>query len=680
MKQVKLEGPGCYGCGARLQVSYPGGPGYLRPDVYELKRTHRQLGETLCGRCTELAHGKMVPAVGGNGGHGSGGQQEGYVMAEDLREQLKPLKLNKVLVVKLVDIADFNGSFLSKVRDLVGSNPIILVGTKVDLLPADTDLEAVADWVWEATVRKKLKPISLHVISSLTGAGLPSLAANIQRERQGRDVYVLGAANVGKSAFINALLAELATRDPAAAAARRKRPTESAMPGTTLGPIPINAFSGGGELFDTPGIHLHHRLASLLTPEELVMLTPRRRLRPVAPTIGTVDQTTAQENGAAPHTEMTAPDSENGASESNGSNLTPGDFVVLRPHPSCPPQAIFIAQVSASGVSETAGSEGGGTLLARPWMPKPVRRGPKMDLWNDPWGRKWVPYEGGMFELAPDDVIASWQSRAKAPEEGVPVPPLVAARVDELIRGGNLPAPAYPPWVDESGEIVSAKEWGGKVGVLAGEGSANMGDIVLSRGAVSSAEKGGSLQSEGIEGTTFFWGGVARVDVLQAPPGLRLFFYGPHTVTVHAVDSQEADAFYEANLFEKLTPPYKDRGANWDGLPYKKECNLYSEDDVRPAGDVVVSGLGWFAVGGAPGKRGRRGGSQSSSRGEVRLLVHTPRGVEVYLRPSMPVTETGAEWADRPDLDVELERPPIYYPRHEPVSRTQGVPSRQSAW
>lgn len=30
-----------------------------------------------------------------------------------------------------VDIVDFNGSFLTRVRDLVGSNPIILVVTKV---------------------------------------------------------------------------------------------------------------------------------------------------------------------------------------------------------------------------------------------------------------------------------------------------------------------------------------------------------------------------------------------------------------------------------------------------------------------------------------------------------------------------------------------------------------------
>jgi hypothetical protein len=38
----------------------------------------------------------------------------------------------------------------------------------------------------------------------------------------------------------------------------------------------------------------------------------------------------------------------------------------------------------------------------------------------------------------------------------------------------------------------------------------------------------------------------------------------------------------------------------------------------RPAGDVVVSGLGWIAVGGAPGKRSRRTGLEPTSRGEVR--------------------------------------------------------------
>ncbi len=43
-------------------------------------------------------------------------------------------------------------------------------------------------------------------VSSRTGEGVSGAVADIKRERRGRDVYVIGAANVGKSAFIRALV------------------------------------------------------------------------------------------------------------------------------------------------------------------------------------------------------------------------------------------------------------------------------------------------------------------------------------------------------------------------------------------------------------------------------------------------------------------------------------------
>ncbi|KAL2545494.1 CP-type G domain-containing protein [Forsythia ovata] len=55
------------------------------------------------------------------------------------------------------DTVDFNGSFLAHVRDLAGANPMILVVTKVDLLPKRTALNCVGDWVVEATMKKRLK-------------------------------------------------------------------------------------------------------------------------------------------------------------------------------------------------------------------------------------------------------------------------------------------------------------------------------------------------------------------------------------------------------------------------------------------------------------------------------------------------------------------------------------------
>nr|ABR16951.1 unknown [Picea sitchensis] len=268
--------PVCYGCGAPLQSVEVDGPGYVTLETYELKKKHRQLRSVLCGRCRLLSHGHMLTAVGGHGGY-SGGKQ--FISAEQLREKLSHLRHDKALIVKLVDIVDFNGSFLARVRDLVGANPIIMVATKVDLLPKGTDLSVVGDWIVEATMRKKLNVLSIHLTSSKSLSGFVGVVSEIQQQRKGRDVYVLGSANVGKSAFINALLKTMALKDFVAAAARRYKPIQSAVPGTTLGPIQIDAFHGEGKLYDTPGVHLHHRQAAVVHAEDLPLLAPQSRLK-----------------------------------------------------------------------------------------------------------------------------------------------------------------------------------------------------------------------------------------------------------------------------------------------------------------------------------------------------------------------------------------------------------------
>uniref|UniRef100_A0A1D1YUS0 Nitric oxide synthase 1 n=1 Tax=Anthurium amnicola TaxID=1678845 RepID=A0A1D1YUS0_9ARAE len=274
----------CYGCGAALQTAEPDAPGYVDPETYELKKRHRQLRTVICGRCRLLSHGHMITAVGGNGGY-PGGKQ--FVTAEELRDKLSHLRHEKALIVKLVDIVDFNGSFLARIRDLVGSNPIILVITKVDLLPKGTDLNCIGDWVAEATMKKKLNVTSIHLTSSKSLVGIAGVISEIQKEKK-------GAANVGKSAFINALLKMMAYKDPVAAAARKYKPMQSAVPGTTLGPIQIDAFQGG-KMFDTPGMHLHHRQAAVVHSADLPLLAPQSRLRgqsfPVIPGNRTCNET-----------------------------------------------------------------------------------------------------------------------------------------------------------------------------------------------------------------------------------------------------------------------------------------------------------------------------------------------------------------------------------------------------
>lgn len=239
----------CYGCGVRLQTSSRTAPGFVEQEQYLIKQRHRQLDRLLCERCHDLNHGKMVPGVQDLALRSDPGEVR-LATPEGLRGALAHVREERAVAVLLVDVLDASGYFLSRVRDLVGANPVVLIATKVDLLPTGTNEGAVLDWVVSLAAFKRLRVESAHLVSSKTGQGLSEAIGEVLRMRQGRDVYVLGAANVGKSAFVRAMLAQMASFssrhfDPAATGVGRYMPTESPMPGTTLGLIALRPFESG---------------------------------------------------------------------------------------------------------------------------------------------------------------------------------------------------------------------------------------------------------------------------------------------------------------------------------------------------------------------------------------------------------------------------------------------------
>ena len=95
-------------------------------------------------------------------------------------------------------------------RSVVGEdNTLILVGNKLDLLPSGIEQKRIERWVRAESRKARLPELhSVHLVSCKSGAGMPRLLDELKEmmSRRRLDAYVVGAANAGKSSFINHVL------------------------------------------------------------------------------------------------------------------------------------------------------------------------------------------------------------------------------------------------------------------------------------------------------------------------------------------------------------------------------------------------------------------------------------------------------------------------------------------
>ena len=116
-----------------------------------------------------------------------GMDQERLVTPEALRRQLEHLRDERAVVVLLVDCLDASATFLPRVRDIVGRNPVVLVGTKADLLPRGTDPCDVEEWLQSMAEFKRLTVAGVFLCSSRTGCvARPALRPPPLPTRRGR--------------------------------------------------------------------------------------------------------------------------------------------------------------------------------------------------------------------------------------------------------------------------------------------------------------------------------------------------------------------------------------------------------------------------------------------------------------------------------------------------------------
>lgn len=240
----------CVGCGAAIQTEDQQKPGYVPNSALSKEKI-------ICQRCFRIKHYNEVAQVSMDDG--------------DFIRILNGISSTKSLVIKVVDIFDFNGSWLKGLHRFVGNNPILLVGNKLDLLPQAINPNRLVNWMKYEAKQLGLKPVDVVLCSANKGTGLERLVEAMSKYQNQKDIYIVGATNVGKSTLINSLLKHYGEVD--------MELTTSRFPGTTLDMIEI-PIDDENSLFDTPGIINRDQIVHMVTPEDLKLISPEKRINP----------------------------------------------------------------------------------------------------------------------------------------------------------------------------------------------------------------------------------------------------------------------------------------------------------------------------------------------------------------------------------------------------------------
>jgi ribosome biogenesis GTPase A len=259
----------------------------------------------ICQRCFRLQqYGKVEESLR------PGWSDHELLTPDRFQSLLSVIKDSKAVVLCIIDIFDLKGSLLANLKSIAGPNPIVIAANKVDLLPTDASIGRLTNWIHaevkdycgllsprdtheNSRYREKdndeagiLRRSNVHLVSCQSGYGIESLMRSItgMAAEHGGVIYVMGAANVGKSSFINRLLDTTYNNGgPKGKQAKRSnvpQATVSNLPGTTLDFLKIR-LPNGLTMIDTPGLINKGQLTAKLTTDELKQVIPRKPINTV---------------------------------------------------------------------------------------------------------------------------------------------------------------------------------------------------------------------------------------------------------------------------------------------------------------------------------------------------------------------------------------------------------------
>jgi len=241
----------CEGCGVALQTEDPKKMGYTPTSALEKE-------QVICQRCFRIKHYNEVQSI--------------EMDENDFVQILNKIGQTDSVVIQIIDLFDIDGTFINGLPRFIGNNPFIMVGNKIDLFPKSVKQDRIKQWLKQYASQHGLYPEDIFLISADKNIGIEAINNFLQKYRKKKDIFVVGATNVGKSTFINQIIKGLNDE-------KQIELTTSRYPGTTLNTVKI-PLPNGKTLNDTPGIIHRDRYSEWVSPETLKVISPKKTIKP----------------------------------------------------------------------------------------------------------------------------------------------------------------------------------------------------------------------------------------------------------------------------------------------------------------------------------------------------------------------------------------------------------------
>lgn len=178
------------------------------------------------------------------------------------------------LIIYVVDLLTFEDTFNRDLAKTLSDNKanVYVVCVKRDLLPENIDEEHLIKAVKKHLKEAKLRYQGILITDSSSAEGAVSFGELMQKERKGRDVYIIGARYAGKTSLITNYLKHYQNQTS-------KEVIQYNYPGTLLRVTEI-PFDNSASAYDTPGLGIDNSVLNIVEKSLLRYLRPRKRLIP----------------------------------------------------------------------------------------------------------------------------------------------------------------------------------------------------------------------------------------------------------------------------------------------------------------------------------------------------------------------------------------------------------------